>query len=226
MNKLNKILWGVAFLAAGALLILKALEVPLDLSFEGWWTLFLIVPGAIGLVSSRDKTASLITLTVGVLLFLCTRGIILWKNIFEFGAAAVVIIIGLRLIFGTFFDRGAEEKLKRLKTNGYRTELLTAIFGGCEKKVSGEMFIGGEVIAVFGGAELDLRNAFIEGDTVIKVTAVFGGIDVKLPDNVKVESKVVPILGGFSDKRKATPSGGVPTVTVTGIAMFGGIDVL
>lgn len=78
--------------------------------------------------------------------------------------------------------------------------------------------------ALFGGITLDLRNAVFEGDAVIKVNVAFGGVDILLPGNVKVESKVAPIFGGFSEKRISTPQSDAPTLFITGLVLFGGVD--
>ena len=45
MKKFSQILWGLAFIALGIILILNVTQVTdIDLFFDGWWTLFIIVP--------------------------------------------------------------------------------------------------------------------------------------------------------------------------------------
>ena len=76
MKKAKSILWGLVLAAAGVLLGLRALDiVDFSIFFDGWWTLFLIVPCAIGLVTDRDKTGNLVGLAIGVFLLLgCPDG--------------------------------------------------------------------------------------------------------------------------------------------------------
>ena len=55
----------------------------IDLFFNGWWTLFIIVPCFIGLFTDNDKTGDTVGIAVGVILLLCCQDIlnfdILWK---------------------------------------------------------------------------------------------------------------------------------------------------
>ena len=62
----NKIL-GLIFIVIGIIIMLNALDVTsIDVFFDGWWTLFIIVPCFIGLFSQTDKTGNLIGLLIGV----------------------------------------------------------------------------------------------------------------------------------------------------------------
>ena len=71
MKKFNNVLWGIALVAVGVLLAMKVLGVlPFDIFFDGWWTLFLIVPFGIDLISGKDKTVSAIGFGIGILLLL------------------------------------------------------------------------------------------------------------------------------------------------------------
>ena len=55
MKKLNGILWGAALIALGVIWVLNRTNViDINLFFDGWWTLFIIVPCAIGLITERD----------------------------------------------------------------------------------------------------------------------------------------------------------------------------
>ena len=43
--KAKKLIWGFLFIAAGVLLILHRLNIlNVDIFFNGWWTLFIIIP--------------------------------------------------------------------------------------------------------------------------------------------------------------------------------------
>ena len=52
MKKLSKILWGIALIAVGSIFALKAFGVTnVEIFFDGWWTLFIIVPCLVGIFS-------------------------------------------------------------------------------------------------------------------------------------------------------------------------------
>ncbi len=79
--------------------------------------------------------------------------------------------------------------------------------------------------AIFGGVELDLREAIIEEDIVINATVAFGGIDISVPGNVNVKVSNIPIFGGVSNKAGRTYNESLPTIYVNSTCMFGGIDI-
>jgi predicted membrane protein len=106
-----------------------------------------------------------------------------------------------------------------------------AIFSGCERRVKSQNFKGGRATSIFGGVELDLRDAKIEGDeATIEVNCLFGGVDIRVPDNWNVHSTSIPVLGGFSDKTHISsaedPAGGKrKTLIITGAIVFGGVEI-
>ena len=103
-----------------------------------------------------------------------------------------------------------------------------AMFGGVERKVTTDDFRGGQVSAMFGGVEIDLRRAGMRGDSaVVDVTAMFGGVGFKVPPNWIVVGHVFALFGGFGNK-SVQPSSDMPGVKrlyIKGSAMFGGVEV-
>ena len=50
MNKTSNILWGIVLIVLGLIFGLNALDIThIDIFFNGWWTLFIIVPCCIDL---------------------------------------------------------------------------------------------------------------------------------------------------------------------------------
>ena len=84
MKRTSNVVWGIILVVAGMALAMNAFGITdINLFFDGWWTLFIIIPCGVGLISDRDKGGNLIGLCVGVILFLCCRDIfrfdIVWK---------------------------------------------------------------------------------------------------------------------------------------------------
>ena len=104
-----------------------------------------------------------------------------------------------------------------------------AIFGGGHVRNRSQSFRGGEVLAVFGGYEVDLTDSVIaEGLAVIDANAMFGGVEIRVPENWTVQVKGAPIFGGYADKtRRLQRQPGLPdqNLIVRGLAIFGGIEV-
>jgi Cell wall-active antibiotics response 4TMS YvqF len=102
------------------------------------------------------------------------------------------------------------------------------IFGGTERNVKDRNFRGGTLFACFGGFQIDLTQAEIEGErAVIDATAVFGGGEIRVPQSWNVMVEGMGIFGGYEDSTRHVPSDGQPkkTLIVRGAAVFGGVEV-
>ncbi len=101
-----------------------------------------------------------------------------------------------------------------------------SIFGGVKKNVVSKNFRGGEIVNFFGGAEINLMQADINGRVNLEVVQVFGGTKIIVPANWTVHSEMVAIFGGIEDKRppqlNAAPD---KVLVIQGTSLFGGIDI-
>lgn len=224
MKRINSIVWGLVLLAVSAVLVLNALEITnVNIFFDGWWTLFIIVPSFVGLFNDRDKTGNIIGLLIGTFLLLACQNIIDFDILWKLAVPAVIAVIGIKLVFGGV--RGNNGAVKCIEANGDSMKTAFAAFSGQDIKFDNEVFRGAEITAVFGGIKLDLRNAVFESDTVINVCCVFGGADVLLPDCVNVKINSNSLFGGIDNKKHNNMTENQYTVYLNGTCIFGGVDV-
>lgn len=224
MKKTNNILWGIVLVAIGVLFALKALGIAnIDVFFDGWWTLFIIIPCTIGLFTEREKTGNIIGLVIGLALLLSCLNIISFGLLWKLLVPAVIIVIGIKLVLGGLMGNKANELLAKMKENGNDPRVGCATFSGCDMSFDGEVFNGAELIATFGGVECDLRKAVIEQDCAIKVSAIFGGIDILVPEHVNVKVNSTSVFGGISNK--TTGKKDAVTIHVSGTCLFGGVEI-
>jgi len=101
---------------------------------------------------------------------------------------------------------------------------VVAVLGGFERRVTTSDFRGGEITAILGGCELDLRESSIVKEAVINVFATWGGINIKVPPDWTVVLNGTPLMGGFSEKT-VTPPDGSKRLVITGYAIMGGVEV-
>lgn len=226
MNRVKSILWGVVLVTFGVLFGLDVLNViDFKIFFEGWWTLFIIIPSVIGLITDRDKTWSIVGIVVGAVLLLACQDIIedgaVWKLILPF----VIVLIGLKMIFKDFFNKEVNTAKKKITQSGEPVKEYAATFSGQNLDFSDEVFTAAELNAIFGGVKCDLRNAVITDGAVVNVTSVFGGVDILVPSDVNVKITSNSIFGGISDKRQSKPVNGAVTLYITGNCIFGGADI-
>ena len=157
-------------------------------------------------------------LLFGVIALLSSVGIINWMKIRLLFFPALLVFIGLSVIF-SIFKRKPSEKLEREAASK-----INAVFGANRKRLDGQVYEGGCVDAEFGGVELDLRNAVIEQDIAMNVSAVFGGVKIWFPPNVRVIVDNSSVLGGVKNNVRENNAYNVPTVRLRCCAIFGGIE--
>lgn len=226
MNRVRRILWGIVLVALGVLFGLHVMEiVDLKTLFEGWWTLFILVPSFVGLITDRDKIWSIIGLFTGTTLLLACQDVIPDKAVIKLIVPFVIVIIGLKMIFKDTFSKGAKEAKRKLKESGEPVKQHAAVFSGQDVNYSGEVFKSAEVNAIFGGVNIDLSDAVITDGAVLDICCIFGGADVILPADVNVKINTNSIFGGVSDKRATKPASGAVTLYITGSCIFGGADI-
>lgn len=184
-----------------------------------WWPLIFIVIGFLQLVTQAQSA----TLTGP--LFIMIGAILLlneWTDsqIFLYLWPLVIIYIGIIIIF----YRPKHNK------NVNKDNMLDSIslFSGAEIKSQSNPFQGGNILAVFGGTDIDLRDAVIVDEEItIEITTVFGGVSLKVPENVQVEVSGIPIFGGFEDKTRHVNKENThqPIIYLKCVSIFGGVEV-
>ena len=105
---------------------------------------------------------------------------------------------------------------------------LTTVFGSIKKKIFSKSFKGGQTTNIFGGTDIDLTQADIEGRIAIDIVQVFGGVKLLVPANWEVKPELTSIFGGIEDKRPAPtqPTNGQKTLVISGTSLFGGIEIV
>lgn len=275
------IILGLVFLLIGAGYLAEVFGLIGDFTifFDGWWTLFIIVPCFCGLFRKDGaNVGNLIGIAIGLFLLLMAQDVLSGEKLWALLIAAVCVLIGVNLIFpkkkgngatGTNaaedrFDRGErpvdnsgvvhvtdaeviedavyrevsdavdetgapfEEAHQNYENVGTMDKIVcSAVFSGRDIRVDNSEFSGADLSVIFGGIDLNLKNAVIRKNVTIDVKAVFGGIDILMPSNVRVVVDVTPILGGV-DNGTRTPLGAdenTPTVFIRGTCLFGGVDI-
>lgn len=229
MKTVKPIIWGIAIIALGVIFGGSALGLfTLNIFFDGWWTLFIIIPSAVSFITDKEKLSSLGFLAAGIILLLAAQKVfdydVAWKVIL----AVFLIIAGLAIIIkNTIHNKNDEEVAKKIKNleDEKTMDSQTAIFSGSDRTYNDEVFHGSTLAAVFGGVNLNLKNAKFTKDTVIKAFCLFGGIEIVVPDDIVVKLRSGFIFGGFSDDRKNATEKGKCTIYIDAAGGFGGVTI-
>ncbi len=104
---------------------------------------------------------------------------------------------------------------------------LVAIFEGKELVSEADPFYGGKVSAMFGGVLLDLRKTQPAPTGIrLDLAVLMGGVSLVVPDGWRVKFEGDVFMGGWSDETGTTAEEDVPTVTITGLVAFGGLQAI
>lgn len=147
----------------------------------------------------------------------------------------VIITVGLFMIFNPrrrqrrCRNRWAAEYYSRTHDTPEDYLDSVSVFGNVKKNVISKDFKGGELVCVFGGGELNLTQADINGKIVVDLTMVFGGAKLIVPANWQVQSsEIVSIFGGVEDKRPIHSNASIEPekiLILKGTCLFGGITI-
>ena len=122
----------------------------------------------------------------------------------------------------------ADNEFGRNFKHTYGDDYLDAVsvFGGVKKTILAKDFKGGEIVNIFGGAELDLTQADINGRIVLDITQIFGGTKIVVPSNWQVVSDIAAVFASVDDKRiRTTATGSEKILVLKGVSIFAGIDI-
>lgn len=220
-NRIGNVLWGLVFITIGIGFLGNILwGWNFELFFDGWWTLFIIVPCGISIIQRGPGIGNLVGISIGILLLLSEL-----YDSYNFGqliVPAIFIIIGLHIILKNngYYHKGREfhEQTKRVKDipneqnnhtyykgdtyqrSSYKGNQATSVLTSKVIDFNEQLFEGITLNSVLGAITLDLRKAEIKDHSYIDVAVVLGGVDIVVPTDVEVRVEQVPILGGVSNK--------------------------
>jgi DUF1707 SHOCT-like domain len=106
------------------------------------------------------------------------------------------------------------------------SDKMIAIFGGVTRTGKWRIRKSTQAFALFGGMDLDLRDAIFEAPLAeISGFWCFGGLDIKVPEGIEVRDQTAGIFGGTDVRDIGDPVPGAPTLVIKGVTLFGGVSV-
>jgi len=215
-----QLVMGLLIVVVGMLFTLENVGVIDAHEYLRYWPVGLIAVGLLKLWQGSGAIfGGFIFVFVGVWLLLQAMGIVtvslwdLWPMLLVFAGASMV----WRGMYG-----GSAE---RATADAHSTVSAMAVLAGINRGNTSKTFRGGDLTAVFGGCQIDLRQAAIEDEAVIDVFAMWGGIEIKVPENWSVSGRVTPILGGYEDKTRRVADGTNQRLLVRGLVIMGGVEI-
>jgi predicted membrane protein len=217
-----QLLVGVIVIAVGVLMTLDNLALIDAEHYLRFWPVGLIAIGLLKLWHSREgfggSFGGLMFTIVGTWLLLEQTALVrvsfwdMWPTLLVF--------------FGGFLVwQGLSGPRRRAFTDTNSLVTAVAVLGGVARGNNSAAFRGGELTAVMGGCELDLRHAAIDGEAVIDVFALWGGVEIRVPEEWTVVSRVTPLLGGVDDKTRPPQGSSKHRLVLRGFVIMAGVEV-
>ncbi|PSL04897.1 LiaF transmembrane domain-containing protein [Cecembia rubra] len=128
------------------------------------------------------------------------------------------------------FTSSADTVLSSYQVGGDKSEVISAqaLFTGIQRRIFSKSFKGGKTSAIFGGIELDLSQADIDGQAVLQVEIAFGGVKLVVPPHWDVQVNMGTVFAaGVEDKRIFNPSAtdSNKVLKIHGSMVFGGLEI-
>lgn len=229
---------GLFLLAIGGVALLKSFGFPLPPWLFSWQMLLIVIGLFIGFKKGFRDGGWFVPIIVGSAFLL--NDFFLNGELRKHMWPLILIVIGAVFLLR---PRNRHLSLDQKKNTGSDAETITPldeehytkddiinstnIFSGTKRVILSKNFKGGELVNIFGGAEIDLTQADIVNTAILDVTAIFGGATLVVPSHWAVKSECVTVFGGIGDKRKFTsynePLG--KTLIIKGTLLFGGMEI-
>jgi hypothetical protein len=237
----GKVIFGVAIVAAGILMLLRMLHILPHVWFNfhsGWPVIVLIIGIVMGVRSNFKNNAWWILCLIGAAHLIPSFYIgdipsnrLLWP--------VVLIAAGLAVIF--------RKKKPDARTGDWRNNMnqitagdpviqnnagtlnIDVTFGGRKEMVTSKEFRGGTINVTFGGAEINLMSADSTiQPMILDVRVAFGSAEIIVPSHWDVVNEINPTMGSVEDQRMLrTPDASVDrrTLILRGSCAFGSIEI-
>lgn len=219
--------WVPAFvlIAVGGIFLLNNLHIIPFRELLHYWPVALIAFGLFRLVDSNyanERVLGAVLIAGGGILLAGTMGVYrfgwgtLWPLVL-IGAGLLMLVQRLSVNVGAS-GNGSSPSPEWLNE--------AAIFSGGKRRIKGD-FQGGKLDCIFGGFEINMRQATMSADWAeLEINSIFGGAEIKVPDNWEVMIKGVGFCGAFADSTEhPDPDLRPKRLVVKGAAVFGGVEV-
>jgi predicted membrane protein len=238
----NRVVLGTIIIAIGVLALLDNLGWMEIHRAREFWPLIFVVAGALKLQQVRTAPGGIVVgaglIVVGTAMTMNNFG---WMH-FEWHDwwPLILILGGFHLMTrNARTQRNADGQAVEEEQAGAGMAVFAAqnrhvsgsrvdasvILSGCKIRSDSPDFQGGEINAVMGGVEVDLRNASISrGEAVLHVFAMWGGIALRVPPDWSVVVNGMPLLGGIEDK-SVPPMTSTKRLVIDGYVIMGGVEI-
>lgn len=225
----GRMLFGLIIIVVGVFWTLESLGLMSDASIVlRWWPALLMLFGVVrltGIDGHRHVMLGAVALGVGSWLLADTIGLV-DVNVFRLWPVALVIV-GLAMVSRAMGGRspfaGIGVGIGRQATD--RVDVFS-FWSGINRKPDTTHFEGGEITAVMGASEIDLRSAETPEDGAdLDLFVWMGGVEILVPKHMRVINDLTVVMGGIEDHRETPAQNPTSSVRLRGVVIWGGVEI-
>lgn len=191
------------------------------------WRLIPLIIG-INALMKKDYINGFIAVSVAIIFyipdFLTPAERIQYYKLWPLLLVALGVVILLKRKFPQQFDAYSTQ----VQDGEFNYINESNVMAGSSKRFLTKEFIGGKINCIMGGSEVNLTEADLVNNSVLRVFVVMGGIELKVPKEWNIQLDLMPIAGGVDDKITKYPENVVnpdKRLILTGYVVMGGIEI-
>jgi hypothetical protein len=226
-NPKQRVVIGAFILIIGLLALIDKMNIFESIHFFQFWPTIFIAVGILKILHSKARSSIFIgggLIIFGVLMTLKHLGIF-DINLRDWWPV-ILIAVGGYIIFKDRGITGAGDTFLSgdLVVDDNSSLDISVVMGGNKTVSNSQDFKGGDITAVMGGVELDLRSASIQSEAVLNLWATWGGIVIKIPADWSVINRGMALMGAIEDKTISPPTA-TKRLIISGTAIMGGVEI-
>jgi len=220
-----RLVFGLLIMCIGVLFLLGNMDILNPDDYFRLWPALLIIFGLVHILKPYQAPRfvfGIILMVVGTLMLL--NNLYIFSFSFRDYWPVILIAVGIVMVLNHSIFSGRSRPSAAGGGDADAFLKVMSILSGFKRKCNSRIFKGGDLTAVMGGFEIDLRDADIDGEAVIEVFLLMGGGEIRVPDDWRVTTECLPILGGIEDKTYPRENADKRLI-IRGTAIMGGMEI-
>lgn len=158
-----------------------------NILFKGWYLIIFIIPILTNIIFRKKKINNILLLIALICIEICILNIININRLFIILLSLAIIYVSINIISNILSIKNYNESID---VTFYHT-----LFGEDYEKLNNIEFKGCNIWSIFGSTTLDLVNAKIEDNAVIKVFNLLGSTNIITKDDINIIKNGKTIIG-------------------------------
>jgi len=229
-KNMSNIMWGIAFILIGLGIGGDILGIwNFDLFFDGWWTLFIIIPSIVSIVQKGPGFGNIVWLGIGVLILLGSQNLVNLDLVGDMIVPILLILFGASFIFKSnhYKKYNAEHMNQEYYSKNINVEYdsendtYTDDNGFQEKRTYTETNKGSitNLTGIFSGRKASIINEVFNGGSL---NAIFGGVTLDISNAIIDHDVYIDATAIFGGVDMFVPRD--VKVVVSSTPIFGGVS--